>query len=185
MVGMLGARRDAASVAVWQWRNGVKAALMNGTQIPSLRASKTYSVDDLVAELRIYGSNATTEDEIYNEALLECRDEVLAELKADDDANAITDLKEAALAPRPASLSDLTIEQTTALDNAVRDRRLPEELLRDPAIPIELRRVIAEALPAEAWSDELAPQRANAESVEDVTSEGDASVTSETGNGSE
>jgi NurA-like 5'-3' nuclease len=177
---MYGAARDAADAAVWQWREGVKAALKAGTPIPNLRTSKAYSNDDLVAALHIYGSNAADVNEIYNENLLECRDEVLAELRADDDANAIELLKQQAIADRKPSLADLTPEQNRILQQAVQDRLIPEELLRDPTIPIALRREIADVIPASAWADELEYQRGPAGQVEQVEP-GDESDAGDTG----
>ncbi len=178
MAGMYGAGRDAADAAVFTWREGVKAALRNNTPIPRLNYSKSYSDDDLVAALHIYGSNATSVNDIYNENLFECRDEVVAELQADRDANEIELLKQQAIADRTPSLSDLTPEQSRILQQAVQDRLVPEELLRDPTIPIALRREIADSIPASAWADELEYQRGPAGQAEQVEpgDTGDAGV---------
>jgi hypothetical protein len=171
---------DKAIQYAARWGTMVESALRNGQRVPHPGIPAGMDPDDVWRGITgFYGVDSSIKDpreavaqavENIGRDLLETLDDRALQLE-------VVARRNAALAPRPASISDLTPEQAAALSYAIANGDDAADLTSDPTIPEDVRAAIAAAIPASTFEaqirhDRLYPAPSDAEETSDASTEG-------------
>jgi hypothetical protein len=140
----------------------VEEALTNGHQVPHPGIPKGMDPDDVWRGVTGYfGVDSSIKDP--KEAIAQAIENIGRELLDTLDDRAmqleVVARRNAALTPRPASISDLTPEQSAALSYAIANGDDAADLTTDPTIPEDVRAAIAAAIPASTFEAQIRHDR--------------------------
>lgn len=169
---------DKAIQYAVRWGKMVEESLRNGQQVPHPGIPKGMDPDDVWRGITgFYGVDSSIKDP--REAVAQAVENIGRELLETLDDRAlqleVVARRNAALAPRPASISDLTPEQSAALSYAIANGDDAADLTSDPTIPEDVRRKIAAAIPASTFEDQIRHDRLyGSDETGDTGDEGEA-----------
>lgn len=153
---------DAALKHAAAWRKMVEESLSHGQPVPRPGIGKGLDADDV---WRAIAGWCNVDPSIHDprEAIAAAVANIGAEmLETMDDREMQLEVvarRNAALAPRPASISDLTPEQSSALSYAIANGDDAADLTSDPTIPADVRARIAAAIPASTFEAQIRHDR--------------------------